>query len=114
MKVLITGASSGIGKDLSREFAKRKYEVILVARSENKLKELKEPLEKEVMPLMGRAQGEVFAKLDELDEGTKEHIKAIKEFHEAEIEEHKKASEVQALCKRRIDLVKENLSKLEF
>lgn len=77
-----------------------------------KLKELKEPLEKEVMPLMGRAQGEVFAKLDELDEGTKEHIKAIKEFHEAEIEEHKKASEVQALCKSRIDLVKENLSKL--
>lgn len=58
-----------------------------------KLKELKEPLEKEVMPLMGQAQGEVFAKLDELDKKIEVSKEAIKEFHEGEIEEHKKASE---------------------
>ncbi len=77
-----------------------------------KLKELKDPLEKGVMPLLGQVQGEVFAKLDELDKKIEVSKEAIKEFHEGEIEEHKKASEVQALCRSRIDLVKENLSKL--
>ena len=47
MKVLITGASSGIGKDIAKEFAKLNYEIILVARSEDKLIKLKKDLEKE-------------------------------------------------------------------
>lgn len=38
--VLITGASSGIGLALARVFAKEKYNLILVGRNENKLKEL--------------------------------------------------------------------------
>ena len=46
MKVLITGASSGIGKDLATEFAKLKYDLILVARTENKLIDLKEEITK--------------------------------------------------------------------
>ena len=46
MKVLITGASSGIGRDLAREFAKLKYDLVLVARNEERLKEIKEELEK--------------------------------------------------------------------
>lgn len=45
MKVLITGASSGIGRDLAREFSKLKYDLVLVARNEEKLKELKEELQ---------------------------------------------------------------------
>lgn len=45
MKVLITGASSGIGRDMAKEFAKRKYDVVLVARSEDKLTELKKEIE---------------------------------------------------------------------
>jgi short-subunit dehydrogenase len=37
---LITGASSGIGMELAKEFAKDKIDLLLVARSEGKLKEL--------------------------------------------------------------------------
>lgn len=44
MKVLITGASSGIGRDIAREFAKRKYDIILIARNIERLEELKKEL----------------------------------------------------------------------
>ena len=45
MKVLITGASSGIGRDVAREFAERNYDLIVVARDEKRLNELKTELE---------------------------------------------------------------------
>lgn len=38
--VIITGASAGIGKALAYEFAKHNYDLLLVARSEDKLKKL--------------------------------------------------------------------------
>jgi short-subunit dehydrogenase len=44
---LITGASSGIGADLARLFAKDGWDVVLVARSEGKLRELAAQLGKE-------------------------------------------------------------------
>ena len=44
MKVLITGASSGIGRDLAREFAKLNYEIVLVARNIERLEALKKEL----------------------------------------------------------------------
>lgn len=44
---LITGASSGIGKQLAILFAKASHNIILVARSESKLNELKISLEKQ-------------------------------------------------------------------
>ena len=47
MKVLITGASSGIGKDMARVLAKKADELILVARNVNKLEEIKKELEKD-------------------------------------------------------------------
>jgi short-subunit dehydrogenase len=40
MTALITGASSGIGLELARVFAANKHDVVLVARSEGKLREL--------------------------------------------------------------------------
>jgi short-subunit dehydrogenase len=40
MTALITGASSGIGLELARIFASNRYDVVLVARNETKLREL--------------------------------------------------------------------------
>ena len=45
MIALVTGASSGIGRDIARELAKRKYNIIAVARNEEALNELKKELE---------------------------------------------------------------------
>ena len=44
MKVLITGASSGIGRDMAKELAKRKYDLVLVARNKEKLEEIQREL----------------------------------------------------------------------
>ena len=44
MKALITGASSGIGRDIAKELSKRGYDLILVARDLEKLNELKSEL----------------------------------------------------------------------
>ena len=45
---LITGASSGIGRDMARVLSSRGYDLILVARSKDKLYELKEELKTSV------------------------------------------------------------------
>ncbi|RLD42020.1 MAG: short-chain dehydrogenase, partial [Bacteroidetes bacterium] len=37
MKILITGASSGLGKELARQYATQDNELILLARREDKL-----------------------------------------------------------------------------
>ena len=46
LKILITGASSGIGKDMAKLLAKKGNEIIIVARDENRLNETKKELEK--------------------------------------------------------------------
>jgi len=45
MIALVTGASSGIGKDISIELAKRDYDIILVARNLERLQAVKETIE---------------------------------------------------------------------
>ena len=44
MKVLITGASSGIGLDMAKYLAQKKHELILVARDRKKLEYIQEKL----------------------------------------------------------------------
>ncbi|WP_457747170.1 SDR family NAD(P)-dependent oxidoreductase [Sulfurimonas sp.] len=44
MKILITGASSGLGAEFSRQYATKESELILLARREDKLRALKEEL----------------------------------------------------------------------
>lgn len=48
MKVLITGASSGIGRDMAREFNKMGTSLVLVARDKEKLQEVKDSLNGDV------------------------------------------------------------------
>lgn len=47
MKAIITGASSGIGRDMARILSKKGYELVLVARDEEKLNQVKQELQKE-------------------------------------------------------------------
>ena len=45
MKALITGASSGIGRDMAKELSKKGYDLILVARDLEKLNQVKQELQ---------------------------------------------------------------------
>ena len=59
MKALITGASSGIGRDMARYLAKRGWDLILVARRADRIEELKEELKVQVRCItldVGRAE----------------------------------------------------------
>lgn len=47
MKALITGASSGMGRDMAKILSQKGYDLILVARDEKKLEEVKKQLKKE-------------------------------------------------------------------
>ena len=65
MKVLITGASSGIGKDMARVMAKKADELVLVARNVEKLEEIKKELEND-------AKIEIISKDLSIEENCKE------------------------------------------
>ena len=48
MRALITGASSGIGRDMARELSQKGYDLVLIARDLNKLKKLEKELQTNV------------------------------------------------------------------
>lgn len=63
---LVTGASSGIGRDISRELAGRGYNLILVSRDEQRLEEVKKEVEVEVTTIpMDLSSSENCKKLHE-------------------------------------------------
>lgn len=53
MRALVTGASSGIGRDMARELDKLGYEVVLVSRDKEKLEDLRKSLngKGEIIPM---------------------------------------------------------------
>ena len=68
-KILITGASSGIGRELARNLAGRSRKMYLLARSENKLNLLKKELEEKNF-----SREEVLAGIKDIGELLKEEI----------------------------------------
>ena len=71
MKALVTGASSGIGRDMARELSKKGYDIVLVSRDEDKLKKLKEELEE------NKTEIEVIAMDLSVEENCKELHKKV-------------------------------------
>ena len=71
MKALVTGASSGIGRDMARELSKKGYDLVLVSRDEDKLKKLKEELEE------NKTEIEVIAMDLSVEENCKELHKKV-------------------------------------
>lgn len=70
---LITGASSGIGRELARVFAREKYDLVLVARSANKLQDLASELKPAKVRIIAKdltlaaSPGEIFAEVSKVD-----------------------------------------------
>ena len=52
MKALITGASSGIGRDIAKVLSKKGYELILVARDKEKLEKVESEIETKVRSIL--------------------------------------------------------------
>ena len=48
MRALVTGASSGIGRDIARELASSGYDLVIVARNIDRLNELKQDINSKV------------------------------------------------------------------
>lgn len=73
MKALVTGASSGIGRDIARELAKRNVDLIIVSRDEEKLNEVKNSI--------SNVEIEVIAKDLSNAENCKELYEQVKDKH---------------------------------
>ena len=66
MKALITGASSGMGRDMAKILSQKGYDLILVARDEKKLEEVKKQLKAETkIVVMDKSKEEKSKKLKE-------------------------------------------------
>ena len=81
MLALITGASSGIGRDMSRYLSKLGYDLIITARNETKLKILKDELE-------SKNNGKVYivlADLSNIDECKKLYREVKEKFNKIDL-----------------------------
>ena len=65
MKALITGASTGFGRDFAIKLSEQGYDIVAVARSKEKLEELKKEIKTNVeIEVMDLSQKENAYKLD--------------------------------------------------
>lgn len=76
MKALITGASSGIGKDMARCLASEGYDLVLVARDEERLKQLSEELREN-----NKIKVEIFSMDLSVEENCKELHKCVSDVN---------------------------------
>ena len=74
MKALITGASSGIGRDMAKILCQKGYSLVLVARDKNKLEELANELNQK-----SKAQIEIISMDLSVEENCKELHKKVKD-----------------------------------
>lgn len=74
MRALITGASSGIGRDIAIELAKKGYDLILVARNMDKLNSVKESIKN------------VNVKIIQMDISNAENCKKLHEMIDTDID----------------------------
>ena len=72
MKALITGASSGIGRDIAKILSKKGYDLALVSRDEEKLQNVKRELEKNNVKI------EIYAMDLSIEENCKNLHKKVK------------------------------------
>lgn len=75
MRALITGASNGLGKDFAIKFAKKGYDLVLVARSEEKLISLKNEI-----------TDDVDVKIEVMDLSIKENVLNLYEKYKNKID----------------------------
>ena len=75
MKALITGASSGIGLEIAKCLAKKKYELILVARNKEKLEELTQ--NKDIFNSQSIDENKKLTNMQKLKEELKHQIENI-------------------------------------
>lgn len=61
MKALVTGASSGIGRDIARYLKEKGYELILVSKTESKLKNISKELDSKYIVCDLRNKEEVYS-----------------------------------------------------
>jgi len=71
LKILITGASSGIGRDMARNLSKHENDLVLVGRDEEKLKQVKDELDK------NRSNIEIISLDLSIEENCKELYKRV-------------------------------------
>jgi len=76
---IVTGASAGIGWEIARQLAMRDYELLLVARREDRLKTLAE----EITGNIGKRAG--FLKLDLTDAADRRELVAVMEENRSEL-----------------------------
>ena len=113
MWALVTGASSGIGRDMSRYLYSLGYSIVIVARDENKLEELKQELEKRETNITSSVEN-IKKSNNKLESNVKNNINIYNNKHIEDssfIDKNKLDDSIKK--KQQIIVISEDLSKAE-